>query len=92
MPAGIGLFLGLSLALPLAAGAFIRSLIDKRNPALFHTGLVIAAGVMGGEGIAGFGAGALTVAGLNFVVSSTILLVPGLLIFLLSFLLWSRVK
>ena len=92
MPAGIGLFLGLSLALPLAAGAFIRSLIDKRKPALFHTGLVIAAGVMGGEGIAGFGAGALTVAGLDFVVSSTILLVPGLLIFLLSFLLWSRAK
>jgi len=90
MPAGIGLFLGLSLALPLAAGAFIRSRIDKRRPDLFHPGLVIAAGVMGGEGIAGFGAGALTVAGLDFGLSSMILLVPGLLIFLFSCLVLAR--
>ncbi len=92
MPAGIGLFLGLSLALPIAAGALIRNLVEKQKANLYHAGLVIAAGVMGGEGIAGFGAGALTVAGLSFSLGSTILAIPTLLIFAFAATAWWRSK
>ncbi|MFQ5751983.1 MAG: OPT/YSL family transporter [bacterium] len=66
MPMGIGLFLGMGLALPIAVGALIRTYIEKNHVYLYHAGLLIAAGVMGGEGIAGFTAGALTTAGVNF--------------------------
>ncbi len=66
MPFGIGLFLGLGLAIPLAAGAVIRRYIDARHPQLYHAGLLAAAGVMGGEGIAGFTAGALTAVGWSY--------------------------
>jgi len=61
MPAGIGLFLGLGLAIPIAIGALIRLYIDKHHAKHYLAGLLIAAGIMGGEGIAGFGNGALTV-------------------------------
>jgi uncharacterized oligopeptide transporter (OPT) family protein len=66
MPLGIGLFLGLGLAIPLAAGALIRFWVDRKTPHLYHAGLLMAAGVMGGEGLAGFSAGALTAAGVEF--------------------------
>lgn len=74
MPFGIGLFLGVALAIPLALGALIRMIIDKNYSHLYHAGLLIAAGVMGGEGIAGFSAGALTTAGLPFANGSFILM------------------
>ncbi|NIR48666.1 hypothetical protein GWO43_09535 [candidate division KSB1 bacterium] len=70
MPLGIGMFLGFGLAIPIAVGALIRVVTDKTYPHLYHAGLLIAAGVMGGEGIAGFGAGALTVLGLSFKVGA----------------------
>jgi len=66
MPLGIGLFLGLAIAIPLAIGALIRAIIDKSYKHLYHAGLLVAAGVMAGEGIAGFTAGALTTVGLPF--------------------------
>ncbi len=66
MPLGIGLFLGLGLAIPLALGALIRSYVDKKHSAKYQAGVVIAAGLMGGEGIAGFGAGAMTIFGMAF--------------------------
>lgn len=81
MPMGIGLFLGIGFALPIALGAAIRSYIDKTRPHLFQTGLLIAAGVMGGEGIAGFSAGGLTTAGLPFNKGAAILLVSFALVF-----------
>ncbi|MEE9171215.1 MAG: OPT/YSL family transporter [bacterium] len=65
MPMGIGLFLGLGLAIPLAVGSLIRAYIDQKYSHLYHAGILIAAGVMGGEGIAGFGFGALRTAGLG---------------------------
>jgi len=74
MPAGIGLFLGLGLAIPLAVGSLIRAYIDRRRPDLYQSGLLIAAGVMGGEGIAGFSAGALTTVGLNYKTGAFILM------------------
>jgi uncharacterized oligopeptide transporter (OPT) family protein len=83
MPLGIGLFLGLGLAIPLALGALIRFIVDKKFEHVYHTGLLIAAGVMGGEGIAGFTAGALKTTGIDTVRSAYalmgLLLAAGLL-------------
>jgi uncharacterized oligopeptide transporter (OPT) family protein len=78
MPLGIGLFLGMGLAIPMAIGAIIRLVVDKKYPNAYHTALLIAAGVMGGEGIAGFTAGALTTTGLPYATGAKILL--GLLL------------
>ena len=74
MPLGIGLFLGLGLAIPIVLGALVRGYIDRNHPQRYHGGLLIAAGVMGGEGIAGFSAGALTTAGLAFTSGAYILM------------------
>lgn len=84
MPMGIGLFLGLGLAIPIALGALIRAFIDRKYSYLYHSGLLIAAGIMGGEGIAGFGAGALTTLGLSFKWGSFILLAIFCVILLIS--------
>lgn len=74
MPLGIGLFLGMGLALPMALGALLRWFVDKKKPHVYHAGLLIAAGVMGGEGLAGFTAGALTTTGLPYARGAQILL------------------
>ncbi len=87
MPMGIGLFLGMGLALPLALGALIRSYIDRRHAHLYQTGLLIAAGVMGGEGIAGFGAGALTIFGLRYQTGAFFLILLFLIVLFFS---WRR--
>jgi len=84
MPAGIGLFLGLGLAIPLAVGALIRAYIDRSRPDLYQSGLLIAAGVMGGEGIAGFSAGALTTLGLNYKTGAFILMSVFVVILVVS--------
>lgn len=84
MPAGIGLFLGLGLAIPLAVGALIRAYIDRSRPDLYQSGLLIAAGVMGGEGIAGFSAGALTTVGLNYKTGAFMLMSAFVVILLVS--------
>lgn len=86
MPLGIGLFLGLAIAIPLAIGAIIRAVIDKNYKHLYHAGLLVAAGIMGGEGIAGFTAGALTTAGLNYTTGATVLIVVFAVIALISIL------
>lgn len=78
MPLGIGLFLGMGLAIPMALGAIIRLIVDKKYPKAYHPALLIAAGVMGGEGIAGFTAGALTTTGLPYATGAQLLL--GLLV------------
>jgi len=74
MPFGIGLFLGPALAIPIALGALIHVWIGKKYPTHFHSGILIAAGIMGAEGIAGFSAGALTIFGMDFVTTSVILM------------------
>jgi uncharacterized oligopeptide transporter (OPT) family protein len=73
MPFGIGLFLGPGLAIPIALGAAIHIWITKKQPSLFHSGILVAAGIMGAEGIAGFSAGALTIFGMDFGTTSVIL-------------------
>jgi len=90
MPLGIGLFLGPGLAIPLALGAALRVFIDKNYPQLYHAVLLIAAGVMGGEGIAGFSAGALTISGLSFVDASHLLVILFAGLFLVSTVLYFR--
>lgn len=84
MPFGIGLFLGLGLAIPIALGAVLNIWINKKRPNLFHTGILIAAGIMGAEGIAGFSAGALTIFGMDFRTTSFILVILFVMIFLLG--------
>lgn len=84
MPLGIGLFLGFGLAIPMAVGALVRAYVDRKQAHLYHSGLLLAAGIMGGEGIAGFSAGALTVLGLSFDRGSLVLIVLFLLILLIS--------
>lgn len=74
MPLGIGLFLGMGLAIPMAIGALVRLVIDKKYPHAYHAALLLAAGIMGGEGIAGFTAGALTTTGLPYATGAKILL------------------
>ena len=84
MPFGIGLFLGPGLAIPIALGAVLNIWINKKRPNLFHTGILIAAGIMGAEGIAGFSAGALTIFGMDFRTTSFILIILFIVIFLLG--------
>ncbi|MCK4754436.1 MAG: OPT/YSL family transporter, partial [Calditrichia bacterium] len=84
MPFGIGLFLGPGLAIPIALGAVLNIWINKKRPNLFHTGILIAAGIMGAEGIAGFSAGALTIFGMDFRTTSFILIILFIMIFLVG--------
>jgi uncharacterized oligopeptide transporter (OPT) family protein len=84
MPMGIGLFLGLGLAIPIAIGALIRAYLDRNFSHLYHAGLLIAAGIMGGEGIAGFSAGALTSLGLSYEFGASMLLVVFLIFLVIS--------
>lgn len=85
MPLGIGLFLGLSYAFPIALGAAIRYYIDKNRQHLYHSGLLIAAGVMGGEGIAGFANAALISSGSDPVGGAWILIGIFAIVLLISF-------
>lgn len=84
MPFGIGLFLGMRFALPLALGALIKMYIDRHHGDQHHTGIVIAAAIMGGEGISGFIVGALTSAGLSTVTGASVLIVLFVLLAILS--------
>jgi uncharacterized oligopeptide transporter (OPT) family protein len=92
MPLGIGLFLGMGLAIPLALGAMIRVIVDKKLESSYHTGLLVAAGIMGGEGIAGFTAGALTTTGIGYTSSAYALLALFLVAGLISLKLYFAEK
>ncbi len=90
MPFGIGLFLGMGFALPIAIGAAIRAWIDKNRPALYQSGLLIAAGVMGGEGIAGFSSGAFKTLGIAPGAAANILIVLMTLVMFSALLAYRR--
>ncbi|HEX9655177.1 MAG TPA: OPT/YSL family transporter [bacterium] len=90
MPLGIGLFLGLGLAIPLALGALIRGYVDRRASHLYTAGLLIAAAVMGGEGLAGFSAGALAAAGVPFETGAHVLLAIFVIVLFLA--LWVTLR
>lgn len=72
---GIGLFLGLTLGLLLAIGGIIRYIIDRKYSNLYYSGVLVAAGMMGGEGIAGFSLAALYVAGFSYILAAQSLMV-----------------
>jgi len=54
MPFGIGLFLGINLALLIAIGGLLAIRVNRKGPAATLTGIVIAAAILGGEGTIGF--------------------------------------
>ncbi len=54
MPFGIGLFLGINLALLIAIGGLLAITVNRKGPAATLTGIVIAAAILGGEGTVGF--------------------------------------
>ena len=70
---GIGMFLGLTLGILLAIGGAIRYALDRKRKGWYYTGLIIAAGVMGGEGLAGFVSAAMIVSGIGAAVSGIVL-------------------
>ncbi len=62
IPLGIGIFLGWPLSFVIALGGVMRAWINRRRPAWVRAGVVLAAGIMGGEGLAGFVTAALDAA------------------------------
>lgn len=78
IPIGIGIFLGWPLSFVIALGGVIRAWIQRRHPDRVESGIVIAAGIMGGEGITGF----ITTI-LEFNTQVDMLLIRGLGIFLM---------
>ncbi len=54
MPLGIGLFLGINLAILVALGGIIAWWIGKKGDQQMLTGIVISAAILGGEGTIGF--------------------------------------
>lgn len=63
MAFGIGMFLGLTLGFLLFLGGLSRWIVDRKAPKRYEEGVLVASGLMGGEGVAGFVAAALFVAG-----------------------------
>jgi uncharacterized oligopeptide transporter (OPT) family protein len=92
MAFGIGMFLGLALAILLAIGGLIRILIRSRAPSSEHTGILVSAGLMGGEGIAGFLTAALFVMGIAMTTASyAMIAIFGLaFVLVLIYTLWNR--
>ena len=50
---GIGLYLPLSITLPVAVGGVIRLILDLTRKDKIDTGMIISSGLLGGEGITG---------------------------------------
>ncbi|MEE9162197.1 MAG: OPT/YSL family transporter [Candidatus Neomarinimicrobiota bacterium] len=66
IPLGIGVFLGWPLSFVIALGGTIRGYVNRARPDFIRSGVVLAAGIMGGEGIAGFATASLeTTTGLD---------------------------
>jgi uncharacterized oligopeptide transporter (OPT) family protein len=92
MVLGIGMFLGLTLGILLAIGGAIRYFTDRRNKELYAMGLIIAAGIMGGEGIAGFSSAALVVSGVSLQVAALSLGAVFAVVLALTVICWQRRK
>jgi uncharacterized oligopeptide transporter (OPT) family protein len=54
MPFGIGMFLGLSLSIPLVIGGLTAFWIQRRKKSWYHLGIIICTGIMAGEGLSGY--------------------------------------
>jgi uncharacterized oligopeptide transporter (OPT) family protein len=88
---GIGLFLGLTLGILLAIGGLIRLFTDKKKPKVYQTGVILAAGIMGGEGVAGLTYKAMFVFGIP-AIASTILLIGSFSIIIIIALIIKKIK
>jgi uncharacterized oligopeptide transporter (OPT) family protein len=86
MPLGIGMFLGMGFALPVALGAILRGWIDGYHPHWYAVGLLAAASVMGGEGVTGFAIAVLNALALQS------LIFPLLVSFILLAMLWAFIQ
>ncbi len=62
IPMGIGIFLGWPLSFVIALGGVIRGWVNRSRPNWVRAGVVMAAGIMGGEGIVGFATATLATA------------------------------
>lgn len=81
MPLGIGMFLGLGLSLMLLIGGLIKTITRKfSNKDLDNNMIVGAAGIMGGEGIAGFIVAIFFVFGILSFYSATIIVLYSMII------------
>jgi hypothetical protein len=83
MPLGIGMFLGMGFALPIALGALLRGWVDGYRPHWYAAGLLAAASVMGGEGVTGFAIAVLNALALQS------LIFPLLVSLILLSMLWA---
>lgn len=90
---GIGLFLGATLGIFLAIGGIFRYITDKKKAGIFASvGIVIAAGIMGGEGIAGFSLKAMFVAGVPGIISNGLMFSVFISVLIVSLLYWKKYK
>ena len=94
MAFGIGMFLGMTLGVLLAIGGAISYVVNKRFPSKVHSGILVSAGLMGGEGIAGFLAAALFVAGVGKSTANYgVMVFFGIaLLLLVIYTIWSRIE
>jgi uncharacterized oligopeptide transporter (OPT) family protein len=88
---GIGLFLGPTFGILLAIGGLIRLFTDRKKPKLYQTGVILVAGIMGGESVAGLTYKAMFVFGIPSIVS-TILLIGSFSIIIISALIIKKIK
>ncbi|MCH8326932.1 MAG: OPT/YSL family transporter [Candidatus Marinimicrobia bacterium] len=65
IPLGIGLFLGWALSFTIFLGGLIYAWVKRGRPDWLQPGIVIAAGVMGGESLIGFGTALLVSMGVE---------------------------
>lgn len=84
MAFGIGMFLGLTLGFLLFIGGIIRWATDRSASNRYQQGVLTAAGLMGGEGIAGFVTAALFVVGAAMVTAQKTLLVLFVILLLIT--------
>jgi uncharacterized oligopeptide transporter (OPT) family protein len=71
---GIGLFLGLTLGILLAIGGLIRLFTDRKKPGIYQTGVILVAGIMGGESVAGLTHKVMLVFGISAILSAVLLI------------------
>ncbi len=83
MAFGIGMFLGLTLGFLLFVGGLTRWITDKKIPGRYQDGVLVASGLMGGEGIVGFVAAALFVSGIATFGGATMTLLVGFVLLLI---------
>jgi uncharacterized oligopeptide transporter (OPT) family protein len=89
---GIGLFLGLTLGILLAIGGLIRLFTDRKKPRIYQTGVIIAAGIMGGESVAGLTNKAMFVFGIPTIVSTILLIGSFSAILIIALIIMKKTK